>query len=62
VQRESNLLQIVFALRTPGRFPRLLNRWQQQGDQHADDGNHHQKLDQGKPTRSAMHDTPFRKN
>jgi len=49
VDRQPVLLQVVLALRTPCRFPGLLNGWQQQGHQDADDRNHDQQLDQGKP-------------
>ena len=53
VHRQSNLLQIVQALGPPRRFPRRLNGGQQQGDQDADDGDHHQQLDQREGTRDA---------
>ena len=48
VHRQANLLQIVFALRAPGRFTCLLNGWQQQGNQDRNDGNDHQQLNQCK--------------
>ncbi len=47
VQSDAELLEVVFAGRPPGRFPRLLNSRQEQGDQDCNDGNHHQQLDQG---------------
>jgi hypothetical protein len=40
------LLEIVPALRPPGRFARLLNRGQQQGNQDRNDGDHDEQLDQ----------------
>ena len=33
---QSQLFQVVFALRPPGGFPRLLNGRQQEGHQHRD--------------------------
>jgi hypothetical protein len=46
VQRQPDLLQVVAALRAPRRFPRLLHRRQQQGDEDGDDRDHHQQFDQ----------------
>jgi hypothetical protein len=46
VKRQTNLLQIVFALRTPSRLTRLLHRRQQQGHQNRNNRNHHQQLNQ----------------
>jgi len=48
VQAETELFQVVFALRPAGRLPGLLHRRQQQGNQNRDDGNHHQQFNQGK--------------
>ena len=45
VQRQAELLQVIGALDPPGRFPRRL---QQQRNQIGNDGDHHQKLHQGK--------------
>jgi hypothetical protein len=45
---EPDLLQVVRTLAPPRRFARRLYGWQQQGDKHADDGDHHQELDQRK--------------
>ena len=42
VHCESQLLEIVLALRPPGRFAGLLNCGEQQGDENGDNGNHHQ--------------------
>ena len=57
-QRQSQLLEIVAALRPPGGLPSGLNGRQQQRDQNADDGDDHQQLDQGKtasgPRRAAV--------
>lgn len=41
---QAELLQVVFALGPSGGLARLLDRWQQQCDQHGDNGNHHQQL------------------
>jgi hypothetical protein len=41
---ESDLLQMVHALRSAGRFPSRLHGRQQQYDQHRDDGDDHQQL------------------
>jgi hypothetical protein len=49
VDRQAVLLEIVLALRTPCRLPSLLNRWQQQSHQNANDRDHDQKLDQREP-------------
>jgi len=48
VKGQTELLQIVAALRPPCRFARGLNRGQQQGDKDADDRDHHQQFDQSK--------------
>ena len=48
MQRQADLLEVIGALGPPGRLPRRLDRRQQQGNQDADDGDHHQKLDQRK--------------
>jgi hypothetical protein len=48
VESQTELLQIIFAARTAGRFPRLLHGGQQQRDQDGDNGDHNQQLDQGK--------------
>jgi hypothetical protein len=44
VKCNSNLTQVVRALRPAGRFTSRLNRWQQQRNQHANDGNHYKQL------------------
>ena len=46
--------QVICAAGTIGGFPRRLNGRQQHGRQHADDGNHHQQLDEGEPSRTRM--------
>jgi hypothetical protein len=45
---QANLLELIFALRPPGRFPRGLNRREQQGHQNPNDRDHDKKFDQGK--------------
>jgi hypothetical protein len=46
VQSDADLLQVVLALASPGRFAGLLHGGKQQGNQHRNDGDHHQQLDQ----------------
>jgi hypothetical protein len=48
VQCQPDLLQVVRALRPPGRLAGGLDGGQQQGDQDADDRNDDQKLDERK--------------
>ena len=45
-QRDPDLLQVVDALAPPRRLAGRLHGRQQQRDQHADDGDHHEQLDQ----------------
>jgi hypothetical protein len=47
VQRQANLLEIVAARHAPRCFAGVLNGWQQQCHQYADDRDDHQQLDQG---------------
>ncbi len=47
VQSESELFQVVGTLHPSCRFSRGLNGGQQQGDQHADDGNDDEKFHEG---------------
>ena len=42
VQSDPQLLEVVAAMETPGRFPGSLDGGQQQRHQNADDGNHHE--------------------
>ena len=44
--RRADLLLVIRALGLSGFLNGSLNRWQQHGRQHADDGDHHQQLDQ----------------
>jgi hypothetical protein len=43
---ETNVLEIVLTLISARRFPRRLDRRQQQCHQYPDDGNHHQQFNQ----------------
>src|SRR5262245_61521366 len=45
---EAELLEVVAALKPCRRLAHLLHGGQEQTDQNGDDGNHHQKLDEGK--------------
>src|SRR5262249_26176611 len=56
LQSQADLLEMVAALHAAGCFAGSLHCRQQQGDEHADDGDHHQQLHQGKSTPS--HDFP----
>lgn len=50
---KANLLQIILALKSPGRLPGRLNGWKQQGNQNADDGDDDKQLNEreaGSPT------------
>ena len=44
---QAELLEVVLALRPPGRFSRRLHGRQQQPDEDADDRDDHQEFDQG---------------
>src|SRR5262249_33105394 len=47
VQGQPDLVEVVAARRALGRFADLLDRRDQQSDQHGDDGDHDQQLDEG---------------
>ena len=51
-QPQAELLEVVGALGTPRGLARRLHGREQQGDQHGDDRDHHQKLDQGEASSS----------
>ena len=46
MDRQPDLFQVVGALGAPSGFASLLNCGQQQGDQHRDNRDHHQKFNQ----------------
>ena len=48
VHGDAELLEVVDALGAAGRFAGRLNRRQQQRHQDANNGDHHQELDEGK--------------
>jgi hypothetical protein len=56
VQRpQADLLQVVLALRTPGRLAGRLNRRQQERYQYSDNGDYDQQFHQGKsPSLAAL--------
>jgi hypothetical protein len=54
LKREAELLDVVQALPTPGRFTCRLHRRQEQRDENGDDSDHHQKLYQGEPASVTM--------
>ncbi len=47
VHRQADLLEVIFAGKQIGGLANLLDRGQQQGDQHADDRDHDEQFDQG---------------
>jgi hypothetical protein len=50
MQRQSDLLHVVFALCAASSLTGLLNCRQQQCNQNCNDGDHHQQFNQGKGT------------
>jgi hypothetical protein len=50
VDGQSQLFQIVFALRTTSRFASLLDSGQEQSNQDRNDRNHNQQFNQGEST------------
>ena len=63
VQRHSQLLQIVFALRSSGRFASLLDGGQQQRYQNCDDCNDDEQFDQCESSwlsSASSHESVFR--
>jgi hypothetical protein len=58
LEAQTDLLQIVGALRSPGGLPRSLYGGEQQGDQDSDDGDHNQQLDKSKTARAARPPSP----
>src|SRR5262249_44729402 len=56
VEGEADLLEVVHALGTPGRFPGRLDRREQKCDEDGDDGDDDQKLDERE---AAGADTPL---
>jgi hypothetical protein len=48
MERDRKLPQLILALSAAGRFPRCLNRRQEQGDKNADDGDNDEQLDECK--------------
>jgi len=46
VKSDAELLEVVAALRPPCGLAGTLHRWQQEGDEQADDGDDRQKFDQ----------------
>src|SRR5262249_14568157 len=49
VDRHANLLEVVSTSATGGGLADFLDRRQQERDEDADNGNHHQQFDEGKP-------------
>ena len=59
LDRGAQLLQVIGARVAVTRFTCSLDCRQQQGDQQADDGNHHQQFDEGKTLLSHFHEIRF---
>jgi hypothetical protein len=57
LQPQSQLLQVVDALTPTGRLASGLHGWEQQGNQHGDDGDDNEQFDQ----REAAHDNARRR-
>src|SRR2546430_11554570 len=51
--RDADLLEIVLTLGAVGRLTHLLDGWQQEPDEHSDDGDYDQELDQRETDRSS---------
>src|SRR5262249_27766770 len=60
VQGQADLLEVIPALGVDRRLASLLDRRQQQADQGADDGDHHQQLDQRKTQSHSSLRAPLR--
>ena len=60
VQCQANLLEIVHARRTPPRLAGRIDGRQQQADEDADDGDHHQQFHERKTTSLFFHLRPHR--
>jgi hypothetical protein len=48
--RQPKILEVIGAAGSPRRFPGGLNRWQQEGDQYADDRDDNQQLNESEPS------------
>jgi hypothetical protein len=48
---EADLTQMILTLRAAGGLARRLNRWQQQGNEDANNGNHDEQFDESKCSR-----------
>jgi hypothetical protein len=46
LEGEPELPEVVRATRSPGRLPARLHRWQQEPDEHRDDGDHSEQFDE----------------
>jgi hypothetical protein len=59
IHAQRELFQIVLATSPPCRLARCLNRGQKQRDQDANDGHHHEELNQRKSTEASFSETRF---
>ena len=60
VAGQANLLEIVLALHSRGRFADLLNGGQQEADQDRDDRDHHQQFDERERKTTVLHGRDLR--
>jgi hypothetical protein len=58
LEDDAHLLEVVLARGPVGRFPRPRKRRQQDGCEDADDGDHHQQLDEGETLVFSSDDSP----
>ena len=49
---QPDLTEIIRARHSASSFTGLLDSWEKQGNQHTNDGNYHQKFDEGKAERT----------
>ena len=61
VQGQADLLEVVAALAAPRRLAGGLHGRQQQGDQHRDDRDDHQKFDQSESPLAIVHDASYQR-
>jgi hypothetical protein len=62
LQRQPDLLEVVFAARSPGSFTGLLHGRQQECDKNGDNGNDNEQLDERKSASTQRHGRAFRES
>ncbi len=58
MQGQPDLLEVILALGPAGRFPGLLDRWQEERNQDRDDRDYDEELNQRKTKSPAHHASP----